>query len=75
MRFPAPYNRRLKETLMRTALAAAGLALASGAVPALADYPEKPITFIAQMKMKQVPTYGNQIRIPSSGSPALAIWM
>ena len=34
-----------------------------------------PTTFIAQMKTKQVATYGNQMRMPSSGRPAFAIWV
>ena len=33
----------------------------------------KPTTFIDQMNTKQVATYGNQMRMPSSGRPALAI--
>jgi hypothetical protein len=35
----------------------------------------KPIRFIIQMNMKALATYGNQIRMPSLGNPALAIWL
>ena len=34
----------------------------------------KPIRFIDQMNTNSVATYGNQIRIPSSGRPPRAIW-